>query len=326
MRNRPKIPNDVKRAVRQRCGFGCILCGMPLFDYEHIVEYSQVRTHEADNIVLLCPNHHALKTRKQMSTAELRGASEAPFNRGKGVTTPRDFSSFQPPAKLIIGTNVAVIGAAGGSALQVDGQDLLRFDFVEGRLVLGVDIEDSRGQLLLKVESGELIHSTTEWDYEYVANRLRIRAAPGEIVLDIVFDYESNAVEVVSGFVSRNGVDILFNKNGLVVLNNMALMSNCTNVASSVAYSLGDPLPAEGVGIAIEIPRGPYDRDAAIEEGRKRLSEVPTLTAPTEVPDRFSMPPLPPGGAWLPLTPGVQESIQHSAVKCNIPWYLSDRS
>ena len=30
------IPEDVKQHVRQECGFGCVICGNIIIDYEHI--------------------------------------------------------------------------------------------------------------------------------------------------------------------------------------------------------------------------------------------------------------------------------------------------
>lgn len=30
------IPASVKRAVRQRDGFGCVICGLGIYTYEHI--------------------------------------------------------------------------------------------------------------------------------------------------------------------------------------------------------------------------------------------------------------------------------------------------
>jgi hypothetical protein len=44
----------MKREIRQRCGFGCVLCGIRIYQYDHIIDYAQVQEHTADNITLLC--------------------------------------------------------------------------------------------------------------------------------------------------------------------------------------------------------------------------------------------------------------------------------
>ena len=42
------IPADVARAVRQECGFGCVICGVALIQYEHFdPEFAEAREHVA---------------------------------------------------------------------------------------------------------------------------------------------------------------------------------------------------------------------------------------------------------------------------------------
>lgn len=56
------IPADVRRKVRQRCGFGCVVCGSAIVDYEHFdPEFKDAESHEARGIILLCPTHHRAK-------------------------------------------------------------------------------------------------------------------------------------------------------------------------------------------------------------------------------------------------------------------------
>lgn len=38
--NSRNIPLPIQREVRQRCGFGCVICGMPLYEYEHMEEWA----------------------------------------------------------------------------------------------------------------------------------------------------------------------------------------------------------------------------------------------------------------------------------------------
>src|SRR5439155_1627187 len=48
------IPEPIKRQIRQRCGFGCVLCGLPLFEYEHLKGWANVQRHMPEEITLLC--------------------------------------------------------------------------------------------------------------------------------------------------------------------------------------------------------------------------------------------------------------------------------
>lgn len=48
--NSRNIPLSIQRKVRQRCGFGCVICGMPLYEYEHMAEWAQVKRH--NNLIM----------------------------------------------------------------------------------------------------------------------------------------------------------------------------------------------------------------------------------------------------------------------------------
>ena len=48
------ISLPTKRAVRQRCGFGCVLCGKPIYQYDHMHGYTLENADDPDAITLLC--------------------------------------------------------------------------------------------------------------------------------------------------------------------------------------------------------------------------------------------------------------------------------
>jgi hypothetical protein len=55
------IPFPIKRKIRQRCGFGCVICGLPLYEYEHLLGFAKVKRHVEKEITLLCDQHHREK-------------------------------------------------------------------------------------------------------------------------------------------------------------------------------------------------------------------------------------------------------------------------
>ena len=64
------IPSPVKRTVRKRCGFGCVVCGCAIIQYHHFnPEFVDAKTHNAKGITLLCPNCHE-KTKKRIFNSE----------------------------------------------------------------------------------------------------------------------------------------------------------------------------------------------------------------------------------------------------------------
>ncbi|MFA7419849.1 MAG: HNH endonuclease signature motif containing protein [Melioribacteraceae bacterium] len=62
------IPPDIKLKVRQNSGFGCVICGIAICEYEHVdPEFKDAKEHNSENITLLCPTCHSKVTRKFIS-------------------------------------------------------------------------------------------------------------------------------------------------------------------------------------------------------------------------------------------------------------------
>jgi len=47
------IPVDIKRQLRQEANFGCCKCGVPILEYHHIKPYHDVKTHDANDMMVL---------------------------------------------------------------------------------------------------------------------------------------------------------------------------------------------------------------------------------------------------------------------------------
>ena len=62
------IPNETKRLIRQRCGFGCVVCGSAFYQYEHVdPNFADARVHDPERIALLCGSCHDRVTRGALS-------------------------------------------------------------------------------------------------------------------------------------------------------------------------------------------------------------------------------------------------------------------
>src|SRR5436190_17564410 len=86
------IPEPIKRAVRQRCGFGCIICGSAVVQYHHFSpEYADATEHRAEGITLLCGRCHD-KVR-QAGPEEIERYNAAPFCKREGFAHDFLFAS-----------------------------------------------------------------------------------------------------------------------------------------------------------------------------------------------------------------------------------------
>ena len=50
------IPEPIKRQIRQDSGFGCVICGLGIIQYEHVdPEFHLAKIHDPSKMTLLCP-------------------------------------------------------------------------------------------------------------------------------------------------------------------------------------------------------------------------------------------------------------------------------
>ncbi|WP_094284763.1 HNH endonuclease [Klebsiella variicola] len=210
--NRPAIPESIKREVRKQCGFGCAICGMPFFQYDHVEEYSEVKEHTSENIVLLCPNHHSAKTTKKLSKERIIEAKSSPFNTNKLHTTS---FKIEPSKEIltILGSNILTGWRPEEmndyNLIWVNGVSYFTIHCEDGWLTTSIIVTDSSGNMLLSVQRGELIVSTDAWDYIYEGENIKIRAGLGEILLDL--NLSDKKVEVIQGTFCDS------NKDGFIV-------------------------------------------------------------------------------------------------------------
>src|SRR5574337_274292 len=67
------IPDLIKREVRQKCGFGCVVCGSAVYQYEHLEPlFPDAKNHDPNGIVLLCGGCHDRVTRGMLSKETIK--------------------------------------------------------------------------------------------------------------------------------------------------------------------------------------------------------------------------------------------------------------
>lgn len=182
------IPSNIKRNVRQYCGFGCVVCGLGIIEYEHIdPEFHEAKQHEPENIALLCPQCHAKVTRGFLSKETVKLAMTNPICKSQGFTKEVfDFCSGHPTLQF------------GGMTLnncpipiEVAGRPLFKIEKPEvnnGPFRLSGIFCDSNGNETLKILENEWIASTNNWDVEVAGGVITIREAYRKIHLCLKVD------------------------------------------------------------------------------------------------------------------------------------------
>jgi hypothetical protein len=272
---RPPIPDPVKRAVRQRCGFGCVICGLPLYEYDHLVAWSAVGEHDPNNLVLLCDRHHREKTSGLLPVEAVADASAEPHNRKTGLSHPYDLHYSGDHCEAVIGSNVHQWPSLADDTftvpLIVDDTPLVLFRAEDGHLLLTVQLFDAQNELLVQIVDNQLVYSAAPWDVEFVGRQLAVRGGPRDIFVRMTFEAPARVV-IDRGHVWRNGIELDITPHRLLLANNNNSISGCSATNCVVGIAVGDPPDGLGGAMLFGSVRAAFPSHTATESGVLRLS------------------------------------------------------
>jgi len=250
---------------------------MPLYEYEHMLEWSQVQRHVAEEITLLCRLHHGEKTNRLLPVEVVAAANSNPYNIRTGVSRQHFLHYSGQAVKLRVGdscfeyTNLP--NGAFVAPLVMDGLPIVGFRLDQDELLLNFIAFNEINKPILQIVDNELIYDTSQWDIEWIAQNLTIREGRGRILLELIFSPPSEIV-IAKGRLLRNGIELLIGKNYIFNTNNSNFFGSITTVNCQVGFAIGEPTPNVGAGIVISgISRYNFDRKAARQFLRKCLNE-----------------------------------------------------
>jgi len=179
------IPEAVKREIRQRDGFGCVMCGSAFYQYDHLgTEFKDAETHDPKEIVLLCGGCHDRKTRGALSTETIRMHAQSPRCMQTGFSWgPLDIGRDHPEITLgtLTATNVR-------SLITIDGEEVFSIEpplLSHGPFTVNALLCDKHGRQTLKIVRNEFQANVSNWDVEMSGPLIRVRSAPGKFDLVI---------------------------------------------------------------------------------------------------------------------------------------------
>lgn len=257
MTPRPPIPSKIKRTVRQRCGFGCVICGLPIYEYDHKPGFANVKRHRAEELTLLCPNHHAEKTKGLLPDARVEEADRHPFNVQRGTTSPYALWFDGSAPEIVLGQQLFTCDDARRPTVMVpillNRYCPLGFTLDTRGLLLNLDARDSKNNPILQIRESELILSSTAWDATLVGNTLSIWEQTGGLSLSMEF-HPPRRIVITRYHLSSAGVVVdvdstktEFSGTGLP---NFVLAGNGT-VSANIGVLVGSAPPNLSVGIKV---------------------------------------------------------------------------
>lgn len=176
------IPPDVRREVRQRSGFGCVLCGSAIIEYHHFdPPFVDATSHRADGITALCPRCHAKAESGRVSMTALCQALKNPHPLEVGYSL--DELEIDRLPTVILGQSTfervpIVLEVYGRTLLGVTHPELAGAPFG-----LNAFFFDEDGSPIAEIASNQWRAFVSNWDVETVGARTTIRRGSRDIAL-----------------------------------------------------------------------------------------------------------------------------------------------
>lgn len=193
------VPQAVRREIRSRCGFGCVICGLAYYDYEHFdPDFKDAKEHNPAGMTLLCMQCNQKRARGTLSSQTVALANQAPKCRQQGFASELfDFSSEPIEVKF---AGVSFYNCR--TLIRVSGVDLLSFKPPEEPgtpVLLSGYLSDITGATTLKIVDNIWSAGEENWDVEVKGQRIIFRRSPSDIALQIrVAPPHALAVEIIN--------------------------------------------------------------------------------------------------------------------------------
>ena len=212
--------SETKLAIRQRCGFGCIFCGLGIIEYHHFMpEFKDAIIHDPSGITLLCPCCHTKAGARIISRDQVIEANNNPWCLRNGYTREAFyFGNTSVPVKL----GASLINAQ--SILMYDDKVLFGFEPAEedgSPIRLTACLRDFNGDEMFSVVNNEWQASSDRYDVNVVGNTLTIRAASGNILLRMSLEVTSASLRVDRLRMTYHGFTIIADNNAFQVINSI---------------------------------------------------------------------------------------------------------
>ena len=238
------IPADVKRKVRQRCGFGCVICGNAIVKYEHFnPPFEQAKKHDPDGMALLCGGCDNEKTTGFGSTRIVSDALKNPFCLRRGYTAHGLKMENDYPV-VVVGTTrwektITIFEVFGEPILQIEPPEKPNTPY----LITGLFC-DEEGNELFRIVRNEWIGSTSNWDITFSGGKVTIKRKLRDIALQLQYKPPSEII-ITKINMYYKGARIFGDKNGFRATapdkSTISIgSSNFKGVSCRTAFSIND--------------------------------------------------------------------------------------
>lgn len=186
------ISSDLKRKIRKKCGYGCVICGHAWYDYEHFnPDYKDAKEHKEEGITLLCMQCNQKRNRGVLSVDTVSKANSNPKCLSDGHASER-FDLLSNKLEIIFSgssftdcENVIMIGDI--SLFSINKKNDGTFT-ISGRFFNS----DAKESFVIKDNNWDV--NIENWDVECKGNKIIVREGPGNISLRLRLEPPSRIV------------------------------------------------------------------------------------------------------------------------------------
>ena len=178
------IPLSVKRQIRSQCGYGCVVCGNAIYQYEHVdPPFAEAQHHDPDGIALLCGHCHDCVTRGVWSKEKIKEARQNPICRQQGFSRLGLDVTTKDRFIIKIGSTEFV---NLGPVIRIDDQEILAIgppEEPDSPPVISATFFDRENNEVARIVENEWRGSTEAFDIETRGDTISIRSGSGKIDL-----------------------------------------------------------------------------------------------------------------------------------------------
>lgn len=178
-------PSSIRRAIRQNAGFGCVICGLAIGDYEHVDPlFTEATEHDPKCMTFLCIWCHGKVTRGQLSKQTVKEAMRSPAALKTGFSF-EVFDVGREPPTIHIG---ALTAKNCEAIIRVNSRSVLSIKPPEqenGPVRISAEFRNDKGEVTLSIVDNEWRACTDNWDVEVTGQKIIIRKDLRDIALTL---------------------------------------------------------------------------------------------------------------------------------------------
>lgn len=182
------VPADIARQIRQRCGFGCVVCGLAFYDYEHFApDFADATEHNPDGMTLLCSQCNQKRARGRLSADTVARFNANPKCKEDGYSSELFDFGLDPITIKFAGATIYNCR----HAIVVNEIPILTISppkELGSPILLSGQFTDERGRVTLTIVDNVFSVISENWDVECVGPRIKIRSEKGLISLVLRMD------------------------------------------------------------------------------------------------------------------------------------------